>query len=39
MKLAEGVKNKIDELDGIIAKSAPEWPVNQLPIVGAMFYA
>ncbi|MEK7195923.1 MAG: transcription antitermination factor NusB [Patescibacteria group bacterium] len=33
MKLAEGVKNKIDELDGIIAKSAPEWPVNQLPIV------
>lgn len=33
MKLAEGVKDKIDELDGIIAKSAPEWPVNQLPIV------
>jgi N utilization substance protein B len=33
MKLAEGVKEKIDELDGIIVKSAPEWPVNNLPIV------
>lgn len=32
-KLAEGVKDKLDELDGIIAKSAPEWPVSQLPIV------
>jgi len=33
LKLAEGVKEKIDELDKIIAKSAPEWPVSQLPIV------
>lgn len=33
MKLAEGVKNKFDELDSIIAKSAPEWPVSQLPII------
>ncbi|MDP3763646.1 MAG: transcription antitermination factor NusB, partial [bacterium] len=33
LKLAEGVKEKIDELDKIIAKSAPEWPVGQLPIV------
>ncbi len=33
MKLAEGIKDKIDELDGIIVKSAPEWPVNNLPIV------
>lgn len=33
MKLAEGVKSKFDELDSIIAKSAPEWPVSQLPIV------
>ena len=33
VKLAEGVKDKLNELDGIITKSAPEWPVNQLPIV------
>ncbi len=33
MKLAEGIKDKIDELDGIIVKSAPEWPVSNLPIV------
>ncbi len=33
LKLAEGVKEKIDELDKIIAKSAPEWPVSQLAIV------
>lgn len=31
--LAEGVVAKGSEIDEIIAKSAPEWPVNQLPIV------
>lgn len=33
IQLVEGVKEKMEELDQIIAKSAPEWPVNQLPVV------
>jgi len=33
MSLVEGVKEKSAELDQVIAKSAPEWPVNQLPVV------
>ena len=33
MDLAHGVETKADELDAIITKSAPEWPVAQLPIV------
>ncbi len=33
MSLVEGVKEKSAELDSIITKSAPEWPVNQLPVV------
>lgn len=33
MKLAEGVVENINKLDRIIAKSAPEWPINQLPLV------
>src|SRR3989344_758377 len=33
MSLVEGVKEKSAELDLVIAKSAPEWPVNQLPVV------
>ena len=33
MDLAHGVETKVDELDAIITKSAPEWPVAQLPIV------
>jgi N utilization substance protein B len=31
--LAKGVQSKIDDLDGIICKSAPEWPIQQLPII------
>ena len=33
MDLSEGIKEKADELDNIITKSAPEWPVAQLPII------
>lgn len=33
LELAKGVETKVDELDAIITKSAPEWPVAQLPIV------
>ncbi|HEY4496587.1 MAG TPA: transcription antitermination factor NusB [Candidatus Paceibacterota bacterium] len=32
-KLAEGVIAKIGELDKIIGASAPDWPVDKLPIV------
>lgn len=33
IQLIEGVRDKMEELDQIIAKSAPEWPVSQLPVV------
>ena len=33
MKLAEGVETNIAKLDEVIAASAPEWPVEKLPIV------
>ncbi len=33
MKLAEGVEANIEKLDAVIAASAPEWPVDKLPIV------
>lgn len=33
LKLSEGVVEKMKDIDEIIAKSAPEWPVDQLPIV------
>lgn len=33
VQLVEGVEKKIEKLDSIIATSAPEWPVCQLPIV------
>lgn len=33
VQLVEGVEKKIEKLDSIIATSAPEWPVPQLPIV------
>ena len=33
LKLTEGVQNNIEKLDEIIAASAPEWPVDKLPIV------
>ncbi len=32
-KLAEGVREKREEVDNIITTSAPEWPVPQLPII------
>ena len=32
-KLAKGVIEHIDELDGIIAKAAPEWPIDQIAII------
>lgn len=32
-KLAKGVQEKIDELDKIIEKSAPDWPIVKLPLV------
>lgn len=31
--LIEGIMAKQDEIDGIIAKAAPAWPVEQLPAV------
>lgn len=33
LKLTEGVETNIAKLDEIIAASAPEWPVDKLPIV------
>lgn len=31
--LAEGVKKHIKEIDNIIEKAAPEWPIPQIPLV------
>ncbi|PIR97731.1 MAG: transcription antitermination factor NusB [Candidatus Colwellbacteria bacterium CG10_big_fil_rev_8_21_14_0_10_42_22] len=31
--LAQGVVSKIDELDKIIETSAPDWPIDKLPII------
>ena len=31
--LAKGVLKHIDELDAIIEKAAPEWPIAQIPII------
>ena len=33
MALAVGVVSKIDELDQIIEASAPQWPIDKLPII------
>ncbi|MDZ4231495.1 MAG: transcription antitermination factor NusB [Patescibacteria group bacterium] len=33
VKLAQGVVEKIDELDKIIEASAPQWPIEKLPII------
>jgi len=33
INLAKGAQSKITELDEIICKSAPEWPIQQLPII------
>lgn len=33
MQLANGVAQKIDELDKIIEASAPDWPIVKLPLV------
>lgn len=32
-RLVDGVKKKLEEIDGIIAVSAPEWPINQIAAV------
>jgi N utilization substance protein B len=32
-QLIEGIQKHLPELDKIIAKAAPEWPVSQIPIV------
>jgi len=32
-QLVEGIQKHLSELDKIIAKAAPEWPVSQIPIV------
>lgn len=32
-ELLNGVVNNIDELDGIITKHAPEWPIEQITII------
>jgi N utilization substance protein B len=32
-KLSEGVQKHMQELDNIIEKAAPEWPISQIPIV------
>lgn len=31
--LAEGVKKHIADLDSIIEKAAPEWPIAQIPLI------
>jgi N utilization substance protein B len=33
LNLALGVKEKLDQLDKIISVSAPEWPIEKLPLV------
>ncbi len=33
LKLAQGVANRLDEIDEQIRLHAPLWPVNQLPVV------
>ncbi|MCL4405344.1 MAG: transcription antitermination factor NusB [Patescibacteria group bacterium] len=32
-KLVHGVESKIEDIDKIITTTAPEWPVNQLPLI------
>jgi N utilization substance protein B len=32
-KLLEGVQKHMQEIDNIIEKAAPEWPISQIPIV------
>ena len=32
-KLIEGVQKHMQEIDNIIEKAAPEWPISQIPIV------
>lgn len=31
--LADGVAGKVDEIDKVIVKTAPEWPIDQIPLV------
>ena len=31
--LAEGVQDNLPEIDAIIVKTAPEWPIDQIPLV------
>lgn len=32
-KIANGVISHIDEIDGIIKNAAPQWPIEQIPII------
>ena len=32
-QLADGVAGKLAEIDGVIAKTAPEWPIDQITLV------
>jgi len=32
-RLVHGVEGKVEEIDKIITTTAPEWPINQLPLV------
>lgn len=32
-QLVEGIKERLPELDNIIEKAAPEWPIAQIPMV------
>jgi len=32
-KLVHGVEKKVEDIDKIITTTAPEWPINQLPLV------
>lgn len=32
-ELVEGVQKHMSEIDTIIEKAAPEWPINQIPII------
>lgn len=32
-KLIEGAQKHLPEIDKIIEKAAPEWPINQIPII------
>jgi N utilization substance protein B len=33
LELIRGVESRIQDIDGIIAKTAPEWPIDQITVV------